>query len=392
MALTAREVQEAKPKAKRYALHDGDGLILEILPSGSKIWRFRDQRGEREIKVTLGKYPYLSLQEAREKRHELKKAQINGIDIREALNPPKVPVFNEIADEWYMRNMEGKRNGRHLKDIRSMLTRYLLPALGARPVTEITAPELLQTLHRIQDLGYVVLTHKVKQVAGQVLQYAVLTGRAVHNVAADLKGALQPIRYKHHPSVTAPKDVAELMKKIDAYPTPIIRLVMLFSAYTFQRPGEIREAEWSEFDLDAAEWRIPAQRMKKEREHIVPLSRQVIEILRQAKYLNNNGGKYVFPSPFPSLSWDKERCLSSTAIRGALLAMGYEQGTMTAHGFRSLASTNLNAQGVDKELVEIQLSHRDEDHIRAAYNFADRLPDRKVMMQDWPDWLDSLYK
>jgi integrase len=397
MPLTAREVQEAKPRNKRYLLNDGDGLVLEVMTSGSKIWRFRDQRGGREVKVTLGKYPYLSLQEARAKRHELKKAQIDGRNIQEVLNPPKAPLFEEVAEEWYARNIEGKRSGSHLRDIRRMLCHYLFPALGARPVAEITAPELLQTLHRIQDSGCVVLTHKVKQTAGQVLQYAVLTGRAAHNAATDLKGALQPIRHKHFPSLTAPKDVAELMRKIDAYPTPIIRLAMLFSAYTFQRPTEIREAEWSEFDLDsdAAEWRVPPDRMKRGRAHIVPLSRQALDILRQARALsevNNTGGRFVFPSPFLSLSWKKEQPISKTAVRIALLAMGYKQGTMTPHGFRSLASTNLNAQGVDKELVEIQLSHRDEDHIRAAYNFADRLPERRVMMQNWADWLDSLYK
>jgi integrase len=345
--------------------------------------------------VTLGKYPYLSLQEARTKRHELKKAQIDGRSIQEVLNPPKAPVFEEVAKEWYARNMEGKRSESHLRDIRRMLSHYLFPALGARPIAEISAPELLQTLHRIQDLSYIVLMHKVKQIAGQIFQYAVLTGRAAHNVAADLKGALQPIRHKHHPSLTVPKDVAGLMKKIDAYPTPVIRLAMLFSAYTFQRPTEIREAEWSEFDLDAAEWRVPPDRMKRGRTHMVPLSRQVLDILRQARILNelnNTGNRFVFPSPFLSLSWKKEQTISNTAVRTALLAMGYEKGTMTPHGFRSLASTNLNAQGVDKELVEIQLSHRDEDHIRAAYNFADRLPERKVMMQNWADWLDSLYK
>jgi integrase len=271
-----------------------------------------------------------------------------------------------------------------------MLNHYLLPALGARPIADITAPELLQTIHGIEDKGYTVLAHKVKQIAGQVLQYAVLTGNAPHNVAADLRGALQPIRHEHYPSLTAPKDIAELMRKIRAYPTAIIRFAMLFSAYTFQRPTEIREAEWREFDLDEAEWRIPPQRMKKGRDHLVPLSRQALEVLRQSRVLNNGGGRFIFPSPFLSLSWNKEQSLSRTAIRTALLAMGYKQGTMTAHGFRSLASTNLNAQGVDKELVEIQLSHRDEDHVRAAYNFADRLPERKVMMQNWADWLDSL--
>jgi integrase len=388
MALTAKEVQEAKPRNTRYILHDGDGLILEVMTSGSKIWRFRDQRGGREIKVTLGKYPYLSLQDAREKRYELRKAQLDGLDIHEVLKPPKPqpPIFREIANEWYARNVEGKRSDRHQKNVRNRLGRYLFPDLGDRAIDDITAPDLLQTIRRVEDLGYINLAHELKYIAGQILQHAVLTGKTPRNAAADLKGALQPIRHKHHPSLTAPKDIAELMRRIGAYPNATVRLIMLFSAYTFQRPGEIREAEWDEFDLEGEEWRIPAQRMKMGREHIVPLSRQALEILRQLRVLNKDG-RFVFPSPYASLS--SKQPLSQTAVREALLAMGYE-GPMTTHGFRSLASTNLNAQGVDKELIEIQLSHRDEDKTRAAYNFADRLPERKTMMQSWADWLDSL--
>jgi integrase len=389
MSLTAREVKEAKPRNTRYLLHDGGGLVLEVMTSGSKIWHFRDQRGGREVRVTLGKYPYLSLQDAREKSYELRKAQIEGLNIQEVLNPPKSaviePTFSEVANEWFARSVEGKRSDRDQKNVRNRLNRYLFPALGARPVTEITAPELLQTIHHVEDLGHMDLAHKVKQLAGQILQYAVLTGKAVHNVAADLKGALQPIQEKHYPSLTAPKDVAELMKRIEAYPNAVVRLAMLFSVYTFQRPGEIRKAEWSEFDLDEADWRVPPERMKRGRAHIVPLSRQVLEILRQLQALNN-GSKFVFP-----FSHSPSRPLSGSAVRTALSVMGYGKGTMTPHGFRSLASTNLNAQGVDKELVEIQLSHRDENYTRAAYNFADRLPERRVMMQNWADWLDSLF-
>jgi integrase len=387
MPLTAREVQEAKPREKRYMLYDGDGLALEVMPSGSKIWRFRDQRGGREVKITLGKFPYLSLVDAREKRHDLKKAQIEGLNIQEVLNPTSPPTFKEIAEEWYVRNMEGKRAESHLKDVKSRLKNYLIPALGSRPVTEITAPELLRALQNIEALGYEDLAHRIKHIAGQVFQYAVLTGNAVHNIAMDLKGALQPLRHKHFASLTAPNDVADLLKRIDAYPSTIVRLAMLFSAYTFQRPSEIRKAEWREFDLSTAEWRIPDKRMKKERPHIVPLSRQAIEVLRQLQPLTSPG-KFVFPSPRSSLS--REQPMSENTLRVAFLSMGYEKSTMTAHGFRSLASTNLNGQGVDKELIEIQLSHRDEDQSRAAYNFADRLPERKAMMQNWADWLDNL--
>jgi len=370
-------------------LHDGDGLVLEVMPSGSKIWRFRDQRGSNETKVTLGKFPYLSLQGAREKRHELKKAQIEGLNLHEVLNPPKAPTFEEVANEWYTRNMDGKRAESHLKDIRSRLRNYLLPALGARPIAEITAPELLKALQHIEALGYGDLAHRIKHIAGQILQYAVLTGRAPHNVSADLKRALQPVRHKHFPSLTAPRDVADLMRRIHSYQSTIIRLAMLFSAYTFQRPSEIREAEWREFDLDFAEWRIPPKRMKKEHDHIVPLSRQVLEILRQLNPLTGEG-KFVFPSP--RSFGGKEQPLSDNTIRMAFMSMGYEKSTMTPHGFRSLASTNLNAQGVAKDLIEIQLSHMDKDRVRAAYNFADRLPERKIMMQNWADWLDNLNK
>jgi integrase len=389
MPLTAKEVKEAKPRNSRYLLHDGDGLVLEVMTSGSKIWRFRDQRGGREVKITLGKYPYLSLQDAREKRYELRKAQLEGLNVQEVLNPPMPvvaePAFADVANEGFARRIEGQRSDRHQKNVRNRLNRYLLPALGVRPVAEITASELLQVIHHVEGLGYANLAHNLKQIAGQILQYAVLTGKVVHNVAADLKGALQPVQEKHYPSLTAPKDVAELMKRIEAYPNAVIRLAMLFSAYTFQRPGEIRKAEWSEFDLGEAEWRIPPDRMKRGRAHIVPLSRQALGVLRQAQDLNS-GSKFVF-----SFSQSPLRPLSASAVRTALSIMGYEKGTMTPHGFRSLASTNLNAQGVDKELVEIQLSHRDENYTRAAYNFADRLPERRVMMQNWADWLDSLF-
>jgi integrase len=387
MSLTAKEVREAKPRNARYLLHDGDGLVLEVMTSGSKFWRFRDQRGGREVRVTLGKYPYLSLQDAREKRYELRKAQFEGLNIQEVLNPPKpivsMPTFEEVANEWFTRSIEGKRSDRDQKNVRNRLNQYIFPALGARPVAEITAPELLQMIHNVEDLGYINLAHVIKQIAGQVFQYAVLTGKAVYNVAADLKGALQPIQEKHYPSLTAPKDVAELLEKINAYPNAIVRLAMLFSAYTFQRPGEIRKAEWSEFNLDEAEWLLPPERMKRKHTHLVPLSRQTLAILRQLQVLNS-GSRFIF-----SFSYSPMRPLSNAAIGKALSTMGYE-GTMCPHGFRSLASTNLNAQGVDKELVEIQLSHRDENYTRAAYNFADRLPERKVMMQNWADWLDSL--
>jgi integrase len=389
MPLTAKEVQEAKPRNTRYLLHDGDGLVLEVMTSGSKIWRFRDQRGGREIKLTLGKYPSLSLQGAREKRCELKKAQQDNLDIREVLNPPK-PTFAEVANEWFLRHEGGTMSERRIKNIRSRLDRYLIPTLGAKSVEEITAPELLQTIHSVEELGYINLAHDIKNIAGQVLQYGVLTGKAAHNVAADLKGALQPEKSqrKHYPSLIASKDVTELMKKIDAYPVPIIRLIMLFSAYTFQRPNDIRKAEWSEFDLNEAEWRIPPERMKRHRAHIVPLSRQATEILRQSQTLNNEA-KFIFHSPYPPLSCKQP--ISQTAVKGALWAMGYE-GTMTHHGFRRLASTNLNVQGVDQELIEIQLSHRDKDYKCAAHHPTDRLPERKIMMQNWADWLDSLYK
>jgi hypothetical protein len=177
MSLTEKEVKEAKPRNSRYLLHDGDGLVLEVMTSGSKIWRFRDQRGGREIKITLGKYPYLSLQDAREKRYELRKAQLEGLNIQEVLNPPMPaviePTFAEVADEWFARSVEGKCSDRYQKNVRNRLNRYLLPALGVRPVAEITAPELLQTIHHVEDLGHLNLAHTVKQVAGQVLQYAV---------------------------------------------------------------------------------------------------------------------------------------------------------------------------------------------------------------------------
>ncbi len=370
---------------------DGDGLYIEVMPSGSKFWRFRDQSAGADKKITLGKFPLLSLQEAREQRFELLKGRSRGEDIRAVLTPPVKATFEAVAHEWLSQTMEGEKAESHLKLVRSRLRRYLLPALGKRPIAEISARDLLEVLRGIEILGFDDLPHRVRIIAGQIFQYAVLTNQAPHNIVSDLRGALQPERHKHFGSITVPRDVAELMRRIHAYPSTVVRLCLLFSAYTFQRPGEIRSATWDEFDIDTATWTIPAERMKMKRPHLVPLSRQVIDILRQLQQLRPlaGSGPFIFPAP---RSLKADQCMSENTLRMAFLTMGYQRGEMTAHGFRSMASTNLNAMGVNPELIELQLAHQEANKVRAAYNHADRLPDRREMMQRWADWLDDLTK
>lgn len=273
----------------------------------------------------------------------------------------------------------------HADTVIGRLERDVFPWLGGRPIAEITAPELLTVLRRIESRGAIEVAHRVKQVCGQVMRYAVATGRAQRDPTADLRGALPPSVENHHGALTTPTDVAALMRAIDAYKGSfIVRCALRFTAWTFARPGEVRKAEWAEFDLDGAIWRIPAARMKMGREHLVPLSRQAVELLREIQPLTGSA-RYVFPS-----ARSAARPMSENAIVAALRYMGYERGEMTAHGFRTTASTLLNEMGWPSDEIERQLAHAEQDEVRGAYNRAEYLTERRKMMQAWADYLDSL--
>ena len=261
----------------------------------------------------------------------------------------------------------------------------VFPWIGTRPVRDILAPELLATIRRIESRGAIETAHRTLQNCGQVFRYAVASGYADRDISGDLRGAIPPTKEKHHASVTDPKDVAALLRTIESYAGSFVTMCALrLAPMTFVRPGELRHAEWSEIDLDKAEWRIPAEKMKMREQHIVPLSRQAVAILRELHPLTG-AGKYVFPSVRT-----QARPMSENTVNAALRRLGYAKDEMTGHGFRSMASTLLNEMGWNRDAIERQLAHAERNSIRAAYNFAEFLPERRKMMQAWADYLDKL--
>ena len=377
---------------KSRKLFDGGGLYLLVAPTGSKYWRLKYYFEGKERLLALGVYPRVTLKEAREFRDAARKLVSAGINPGKVKRDGKAKAsatesdsFEAVAREWYGRR-EAVWVPAHAKTVIQRLEVDVFPWIGERPIAEITAPELLTVLRRIEERGAVEVAHRVCQIAGQIFRYAIATSRATRDPSPDLRGALAPARGRHHAALTQPNDVANLMRAIAGYEGSfVVRCALRMSAYTFPRPGELRKAEWSEFDLDRAEWRIPAQKMKMRQEHIVPLARQTVEILTDLHPLTSRSGKWVFPG-----GRQRSRPMSENAISAALRAMGYERDDMTAHGFRTTASTLLNEAGWAPDVIERQLAHSPRDKVRAAYNRASYMDERRRMMQEWADKLDRL--
>lgn len=293
--------------------------------------------------------------------------------------------FQVIALEWHATHIQIKSEG-HAKKVMARLNNDIFPWIGKRPITEIEAPEILKLLRIIEQRGANQLAHDAKSVISQVFRFAIVTGRATRNPAPDLQGALTPVVVTHHAAITDPKEIAALWRAVDGYTgTLATKCAFKLSFLVMLRPGEIRQAEWSEINIDAAEWRIPAAKMKMRDEHIVPLSRQAIEIFKEVQPFTGSG-KYVFPSVRSNA-----RPMSENTITGALRRLGYTGEEMTAHGFRSMVSTRLNESHLfNPDAIERQLAHGDHDKIRAAYNRSQYLPERIKMLQWWADYLDSL--
>jgi integrase len=388
MALSEMQVRKAQPQEKPYMIRDDDGLYIEIVPGGGKYWRLRYWVQGKEKKVSLGVYPRVGLREAREKRDAYKRDLANGVDPRA---PKKVPLtFEQVAREWHSKHVMGRTSAEHTRDVLHRLERYLFPTLGSRLIRDITAPDLLAALRLVEAKGTPVVAHRVKQVAGQVLRYAIAVGEGEHDVSASLRGALSPVdSNKHRASLTRPEDIAGLLRAIDDFGgTFVVKNALWVIAYTFLRPGEVRRIEWSEVNFESQEIHIPEEKMKKRRPHIVPMSKQVVEILRQMKPLTGRG-RYVFPSV---LSVSGDAPISDTTILAALRRMGFRKDEMTAHGFRAMASTVLNNHGFNRDHIECQLAHAPKNAVRDAYNHAEYLPQRREMMQWYADHLDSLAK
>jgi len=376
MALTNAEIKRATPREKRYTMRDSEGLWLEITPTGKKTWKVRFKAQGREIKHTLGRYPDVSLKEARLKRDEIRLELVNHKSVSEG-------TFNALAEEWFERQVVPVRTHGHARTIRSRLDRLILPYLGDKPPAAIDAPELLAILRRIEDQGHVETAHRVSQIVGQVLRYGIATGQARHDITADLKGALIPRKPEHFPTLTDPEKIGGLMRAIQAFSgSVIVRCAMLFQIYTAVRPGEMRKAEWKEIDGDL--WKIPAERMKKRRPHLVPLSSQAMEVMEEIRPLTG-GGELIFPSVR-----SKTRPISDMTVNAALRRMGYAQKELTGHGFRAMFSTIANECQWPSDVIELQLAHVDKNSVRAAYNHAELLDKRRELLQWWGDWLGGV--
>ena len=385
--LSEAKIRACRPKERAYKVFDERGLFLLVTPTGGRLWRFRYRLGGVEKLLTLGAYPDVPLKRAREKREDARKLVADGIDPsakRQAERATHAETFEAIAKEWL--DLQSKSLAAETIDILgTRLKSFLYPYVGSRPVASITAQELLAALRRIEARGKHETAHRVRSLAGRVFRYAVATVRAQHDVAADLKDALAPVKSRNFASVTEPARVGELLRAIDGYTgQPITAMALKLAPLVFVRPGELRGAKWSEFDLDGAEWRIPAARMKMGEQHIVPLSRQAVAIVRELHALTGSGC-YVFPSLLSA-----ERPMSDNTINAALRRLGYGSDEQTGHGFRSMASTLLNEQGFPPDVIELQLAHSERNKVRAAYNRAQRIPDRRRMMQAWADYLDLL--
>jgi integrase len=387
MPLTDTAVRKAKPSLKPVRLFDGGGLYLEVAPSGGKWWRLKYRIAEKEKRLSLGVYPDVSLKDARAKRDDARRLLANGIDPSEHRQASKTALvehaansFEAIAREWYAKFSQNWVDSHSSKIIRR-LERDVFPWLGARPINAIAASELLTALRRIESRGALETSHRAMQNCGQVFRYAVASGRAERDPTADLRGALPPVKERHHASIKDPKAIGALLRAIDGYQGSLItKCALRLAPLVFVRPGELRKAEWTEFNLDAAEWRIPAERMK----HIVPLSTQAVAILRDLHALTG-ARRYVFPG-----ARTNGRPMSENTVNAGLRRLGYAKDEMTGHGFRSIASTLLNEQGWHRDAIERQLAHAERNNVRAAYNFAEHLPERRKMMQAWADYLDGL--
>ncbi|MBI3523833.1 MAG: integrase arm-type DNA-binding domain-containing protein [Betaproteobacteria bacterium] len=393
MPLSDTAIKKAKPTDKPQRLFDGGGLYLEISPAGGKLWRLKYRCAGKEKRLALGKYPDVPLARARERREEARRLLAEGIDPSEHRKATKslqtglaANTFEVIGREWYAKTaptLADSTKGKLLKYLES----DVFPILGKRPIADLAAPDLLKVIHRIEGRGAVDVARRMHNVCGRIFRYAVGKGLATRDPSRDieLKDILPPADVQHHASVTDPKAAEGLLRAIEGFSgTFTTRCALRLAPLVFVRPGELRHAEWTEFDFTKAEWRIPAGKMKMKEQHIVPLSAQAIAVIREVKALTGSG-RYLFPGERTS-----ERPMSENTINAALRRMGYAKEEMTGHGFRSMASTLLHELGLPHAVIESQLAHGERNKVSAAYNFAKYLPECRAMMQQWADYLDQL--
>ena len=380
--LTKKQIAALKPKKDRYVQRVDSHLYVEVHPSGRKTWLFRKMRNRKVIKKGLGSVGELSLYEARQKRDKLL-SQFDALSVRSGL--AQEPSFSEVAEEWMRNKCERDTSKKNSKMQRSRLDRLVLPILGGLSCREISGQLVLQQVLRpIESRGENSLAHSVATLISMILRYGVASGYADRDVIPDLRGALASIEVEHYAWLKTPEEIGKLLRRLDALEDSSTKLAMTLCAYTFVRPSEARCAKWSEFDLDKAVWQIPPERMKKRRKHVVPLSTQVVELLKKAQ-IYAAGSDYVFPSPYKP-----EKCIGPSSYQALLRRIGYGASDMTTHGFRSIACTILNENGWLSDVIELQLSHVESNKVRASYNHSEHLSERTSLMQWYADYLDSL--
>ena len=388
--LTDTRVKSAKPKDTAYKLSDERGLHLLVYPNSSKLWQLRYRYEGKEKTASLGKYPDVTLAQAREKRDKMRQQLANAIDpveaqraVKEAKKVAQAHSFEAVARTWYA-SWSSTKSPRHAVYVLRRLQADIFPVIGLRPVSELQAPELVAMLKTIEKRGALDIAKRAHQTTGQILRYAIAHGVAQRNPAADIKPSdiLASSAKSNYARIDA-KELPDLLRKIEGYQgTPVTRLAIKLMALTFVRTGELIGARWDEFDFTAAEWRIPAQRMKMRTPHIVPLSKQAIAVLKVLQGVTGHR-TLLFPG-----ERDHSKPISNTTILKALERMGYK-GRMTGHGFRGLASTVLHEHGFEHMHIELQLAHQERDRVSASYNHALYLKPRAKMMQWWSNHLEQ---
>ncbi|AMO72962.1 tyrosine-type recombinase/integrase [Sphingorhabdus sp. M41] len=392
MALTDTAIKGAKHGPKPIKLFDERGLFLLLQPSGGKLWRLKYRILGKEKKLSLGVYPDVTLKEARKRRDEARTLLANGADpasvkLEQAKSAKRnaANTFKAIADEYIDKSAKEGRAAVTIKKTRWLLS-LLENAIGNRPITDITPADLLEALQKVEAKGHLETARRMRSFAGRVFRYAVATSRATADPSNLLRGALVAPKVTHHSAILEPKAVGELLRAIDGYQgQPLTCIALKLTPHVFVRPGELRRAEWQEFDLEKAIWTIPAEKMKMRDPHVVPLSLQALELLESAKVISE-GQQYVFSSLYPG-----NRPMSENTINASLRRLGYSGKEMTAHGFRSMASTLLNESGKwSADAIERALAHKDGNATRGAYHRGQHWDERVQMAQWWSDYLETL--
>ena len=387
---TVAKNAKTKPDGKPAKYTDGGGLHLLVMKSG-KYWRYDYTHEGKRKTLAVGVYPDVGLKAARDKHQQAREQLANGVDPSEQKQAARAELlakvensFEAIAREWHKKYSHTWTDG-HAEHISKRLERDIFPFVGNKPIDGIEAPDILKCLRRVEERGTVDTAHRIKTDIGQVFRYAVASGKATRDPTPALKGALAPVQSKRFPAITNPTEVGELLRAIAEYHGDYKTISALkLCAYLFQRPGELRAMEWAEINFETSVWEIPAERMKKRKDHIVPLSRQALAILEELRPLTGRF-KYVFPA-----KTDITKPMNKNTLPHAIHIMGFDNDTMTAHGFRALASTRLYEMGFHSDLIEKQLAHSVGNAVRRAYDRSQHIEQRTTMMQQWADYLDSL--